>query len=151
MALAEKPRERPNWRSKLRDKRRPRVIIPAPFSDQNSFLTLDGSQVMRRINREEAPNDTQDVIFLADRRALQEATQPSLSAVPDSASLSLDEIDELIRLRESTQVVRTKRNPNMFKRILAGAVLALSVATEVSQVAPGIVNEGSRIQGTYNR
>lgn len=148
MALAEKPRERPNWRSKLRDKRRPRIIIPAPFDGRNSFLSLDGSQVMVT---KEAPSGTQNVIFLADRRAPQEATHPSLSAVPDSATLSLDEIYELIKSRESTQVVKTKRKPNRFKNMLAGAVLALSVATGVAKVAPGMVNEGSRIQDAFSQ
>jgi hypothetical protein len=63
----------------------------------------------------------------------------------------LDDIDSIIRKRESSQVVLPKRKQSKLKEIAAGTVLTLSVATGIAQVAPGVVSEVNRVQDAVSQ
>jgi hypothetical protein len=64
-----------------------------------------------------------------------DTTRSNLSSSPN---LSVDDIDDIIRSREISQVVKTKAKSNRVRNIFAGAVLAVSMATGAKPVMDGL-------------
>jgi hypothetical protein len=123
-----------HWQDRLRYKRRTprflRIVYDAALDEQRILEQpiLQTTEIV--------PPDTID---------------SSLSAEFNNVDLGLDELEDLIKLRESLQIVKPKRKSNRVRNIFAGAVLALSMATGASRVAPGIISEVGKVQDAVSQ
>jgi hypothetical protein len=68
----------------------------------------------------------------------EEIVTPSLTIV-SSPKLSLDDIEDLIQLRESSQIVKTKRKPNKVKIVFAGMAVGITALTGAVKPAAEVI------------